>query len=377
VGKSVDNLWKTPTDAHPIRDQDMPFSACEVQVCPWLESSTGPVDSLCGTWGHRDTVTLLLNALEGSRVAKRVREAAPLSDAIGMYLESVAEHDLLTAEDEVRLSRAMEAGRKAQQKIDSESKLTPTERAKLFRSIHEADEAKAEFIRSNLRLVISIAKRYTGRGLDLLDLVQEGNLGLIRAVEKFDWRKGFKFSTYATWWIRQAITRGLGNQGRTIRLPVHMVDVVRTVQETALSLSEKLRRRPTIEEIAKTSGLDIERVELALNAPGDTISLERPVGADGDAELGDFVEDGDAVDPFEVAAEASARIHLSNAMRMLDEREREVITLRYGLDGQSPRTLSDVGKRFDLTRERIRQIEGRALAKLRHPSSGFDLESLL
>ena len=306
-----------------------------------------------------------------------MRDTAPLSDGIGMYLESVAEHDLLTAEDEVRLSRAMEAGRKAQQRLDSGAKLTPTERARLFRDVHGADEAKAEFIRSNLRLVISIAKRYTGRGLDLLDLVQEGNLGLIRAVEKFDWRKGFKFPTYATWWIRQAITRGLGNQGRTIRLPVHMVDVVRTVQETALTLTEKLRRRPTIDEIAATSGLDYERVEIALNAPSDTVSLERPVGSEGDAELGDFVEDGDALDPFEVAAEASARTQLVEAMDMLGDMEREVITLRYGLDGVSPRTLSDVGKLFDLTRERIRQIEGRALAKLRHPSSAFDLEALL
>jgi RNA polymerase primary sigma factor len=308
---------------------------------------------------------------------RRMRDTTPLSDGIGMYLESVAEHDLLTAEDEVRLSRAMESGHRAQQRLESGTKLSPAQRAELFRDIHNADEAKAEFIRSNLRLVISIAKRYTGRGLDLLDLVQEGNLGLIRAVEKFDWRKGFKFSTYATWWIRQAITRGLGNQGRTIRLPVHMVDIVRTVQETAVMLSEKLRRRPTVEEIAATSGLDEERVQIALSAPGDTVSLERPVGTEGDAELGDFVEDGDALDPFEVAAVASARSQLDGAMGLLDGREREVITLRYGLDGASPRTLSDVGKKFDLTRERIRQIEGRALAKLRHPSSGFDLETLL
>jgi RNA polymerase sigma factor (sigma-70 family) len=311
------------------------------------------------------------------RLAKRLREVAPLSDSVGMYLDSVSGHELLTAEDEVRLARAMENGRKAQRVLDDGGKITPTERAKIFRAIHQADEAKAEFIRSNLRLVISIAKRYTGRGLDLLDLVQEGNLGLIRAVEKFDWRKGFKFSTYATWWIRQAITRGLGNQGRTIRLPVHMVDVVRTVQETALTLAETLRRQPTFEEIAEASGLDVERVELALTAPADTVSLDRPVGFEGDAQLGDFVEDGDAIDPFEQAAEASARRHLAQAMCMLDDQEREIIILRYGLDGESPRTLSDVGDRFDLTRERIRQIEGKALAKLRHPSCGFDLESLL
>jgi RNA polymerase sigma factor (sigma-70 family) len=306
-----------------------------------------------------------------------MRESPALSDSVGMYLESVADHDLLTAEGEVALARSMERGKKALRRLDSDADLSSYERAELYRAIHQADEAKAEFIRSNLRLVISIAKRYTGRGLDLLDLVQEGNLGLIRAVEKFDWRKGFKFSTYATWWIRQAITRGLGNQGRTIRLPVHMVDVVRTVQETALSLAERLRRSPTLAEISETSGLDVERVKVALDAPGDTVSLDRPVGTDGDAELSDFVEDDDALDPFTVAAETSARRHLKQAMCLLDDREREVIILRYGLDGTSPRTLSDVGKHFDLTRERIRQIEGRALAKLRHPSCGFDLDTLL
>jgi RNA polymerase sigma factor (sigma-70 family) len=309
-------------------------------------------------------------------VARSVREIAGLSDSIGRYLESVAEHDLLTAEDEVRLSRAMEQGKRAQQRLETDISLGPVDRARLYRDIHQGDEAKAEFIRSNLRLVISIAKRYTGRGLDLLDLVQEGNLGLIRAVEKFDWRKGFKFSTYATWWIRQAITRGLGNQGRTIRLPVHMVDVVRTVQETALTLAERLRRPPTLAEIAEVSGLDVERVAIALEAPGDTVSLDRPVSNDGDADLADFVEDDAAVDPFALAAKASARRDLLDAICHLEMREREVIVLRYGLDGSSPRTLSDVGKCFGLTRERIRQIEGRALAKLRHPSCGLDLDSL-
>jgi RNA polymerase sigma factor (sigma-70 family) len=325
---------------------------------------------------RRDTVAGLSGG-EARRVAKNLRDISGMSDAIGRYLESVAEHDLLTADEEVRLSRAMEQGRRAQHRLECDASLSPTDRARLYRVAHEGDEAKAEFIRCNLRLVISIAKRYTGRGLDLLDLVQEGNLGLIRAVEKFDWRKGFKFSTYATWWIRQAITRGLGNQGRTIRLPVHMVDVVRTVQETALTLSERLHRPATLEEIAETSGLDPERVELALEAPGDTVSLDRPVGTDGDADLVDFVEDDTAADPFAFAAERSARRHLEEAMCLLDPREREVIVLRYGLDGSLPRTLSDVGKQFALTRERIRQIEGRALSKLRHPSCHLDLESLL
>ncbi|MBM3696429.1 MAG: sigma-70 family RNA polymerase sigma factor, partial [Actinobacteria bacterium] len=278
-------------------------------------------------------------------MAKNLRDISGMSDAIGRYLDSVAEHGLLTAEDEVRLARSMEQGRRAQHRLDCDSALTPADRARLYRTVHEGDEAKAEFIRCNLRLVISIAKRYSGRGLDLLDLVQEGNLGLIRAVEKFDWRKGFKFSTYATWWIRQAITRGLGNQGRTIRLPVHMVDVVRTVQEAALTLSERLHRQATLQEIAEVSGLEPDRVEAALGAPGDTVSLDRPVGSDGDADLVDFVEDDGAADPFVVAAAHSAHRHLEEAMCLLDPREREVIVLRYGLDGSLPRTLSDVGKR--------------------------------
>ena len=310
-------------------------------------------------------------------MARRPRETPSLADGVGKYLEEVSTHDLLDAEDEVRLARAIERGRRAQNRLDTEPQLSATEKVELFRDVHAADEAKMEFIRSNLRLVVSIAKRYSGRGLDLLDLIQEGNLGLIRAVEKFDWRKGFKFSTYATWWIRQAITRGLGNQARTIRLPVHMVDVVRTVQETAVLLSQELHRTPTVLEISERSGLDVERVRTALDAPGDTVSLDRPVGPDSEAELGDFVEDLDAPDPFTLAVTGARTGHLLKALNVLGETEREIIKLRYGLSGDAPRTLSDVGKVFGLTRERVRQIEGRALSKLRHPSCAFELEALM
>jgi RNA polymerase sigma factor (sigma-70 family) len=297
---------------------------------------------------------------------------------VGLYLDEVSTHHLLTAEDEVRLSRLIERGHEAHALLNtSPDDLDPADRARLNQAIHASDEAKAAFIRANLRLVISIAKRYTGRGLDLLDLIQEGNLGLIRAVEKFDWRKGFKFSTYATWWIRQAISRGLGNNGRTIRLPVHMVDVVRTVQETGLALQESNRRVPTVDEICQVSGLDPEKVVIALNTPGDTVSLDRPVGADGEAQLGDFVEDAQAADPFLVAVDGARRKELHKALELLDSRERRVVVLRYGIDGGVPRTLSAVGKMLGITRERVRQIENRALSKLRHPTFQYDLESLL
>jgi RNA polymerase sigma factor (sigma-70 family) len=309
-------------------------------------------------------------------MAETARESGT-ADAIGMYLEAVSNHDLLTAEDEVRLARAIERGQQAEERLASDVDIDAAERVELVRWIRQADHAKQQFIRSNLRLVISIAKRYTGRGLDLLDLIQEGNLGLIRAVEKFDWRKGFKFSTYATWWIRQAITRGLGNHGRTIRLPVHMVDIVRTVQEAELSLQERLRRIPTIAEIAEVSGLDEDKILLALNAPGDTVSLDRKVGDDGDAELGDFVCDDSAPDPFAPIAESARRSELIRAISTLDHRERIVLVLRYGLDGEPGRTLSDVGAHLNITRERVRQIETRALGKLRHPTGSYDLESLL
>ena len=307
--------------------------------------------------------------------ARPERGASP-ADTVGLYLDEVSGHELLTAEDEVHLARAMERGKKARVILES-GEHTPSDRPKLMRAIAEGDEAKMSFIRSNLRLVISIAKRYSGRGLDLLDLIQEGNLGLIRAVEKFDWRKGFKFSTYATWWIRQAITRGLGNNGRTIRLPVHMVDVVRTVKDTRQTLHDKLHRMPTLEEISEVSGLDTERVLAAMEAPAETVSLDRPVGEDGDASLQDFVEDHSALNPEERAATAWQRERLVQALQDLDYEEQQVLWLRFGLDGDEPWTLSDVGKVINSTRERVRQIEARGLAKLRHPSRDIDLQGLL
>ncbi len=299
-----------------------------------------------------------------------------LSDPVGMYLEDIAGHLLLTAEDEVALAQAIERGRSALSRLETEKELDKAEKRRLRGLVRVGDEAKMTFIRSNLRLVISIAKRYTGRGLDMLDVIQEGNLGLIRAVEKFDWRKGFKFSTYATWWIRQAITRGIGNHGRTIRLPVHMIDVVRTVHETRQSLLERNRRIPTIEEIADASGVDPARVELALDTPDETISLDQPVGDEGAAELIDFVEDTTDTDPFVGATQVLRDQELVSAISFLDTTEKHVIVRRYGLDGREPQTLTHIGTDLDMTREHVRKIEAKAFAKLRHPSCPVDLAGL-
>jgi len=299
------------------------------------------------------------------------------TDAVGMYLDEVSEHVLLTAEDEVRLARAIEAGAAASAKLTTKSRLPPAERLRLESVIEVGNDAKASFIRANLRLVISIAKRYTGRGLDLIDLIQEGNVGLIRAVEKFDWRKGFKFSTYATWWIRQSITRGLGNNARTIRLPVHMIDIVRTVQETQTVLQEMHQKSPTVTEIALASGLDEEQVKLALSAPDDCVSLDQTVGDSSETALGDLVEDELADSPEAVAVLHSRDDELIAALDHLEPTERAVVVLRFGLNGGEPMTLAGIGRHLDLTRERVRQIEAKTLGKLRHPSMNCSLETLL
>jgi RNA polymerase sigma factor (sigma-70 family) len=281
--------------------------------------------------------------------------AQPEEDLVRLYLNDIGKHSLLTKDDEARLAQAIEAGRAARTEMGSGKQLTVPKKRELRRAIREGDEAAETFVKANLRLVVSIAKKYQAAELPLLDLVQEGNLGLMHAVEKFDWRKGFKFSTYATWWIRQAITRGIANTGRTVRLPVHAGDLLTRVTKARGRLEGQLGRRPTSSEL----------------------SLSEPLREDGDAELGDVVEDRSAVSPFEAAAASLLSGEVSKMLVALDEREREILRLRFGLDRGEPRTLDEVGEHFNLTRERIRQIEARAMSKLRHPSTDRGARELL
>jgi RNA polymerase sigma factor (sigma-70 family) len=288
-------------------------------------------------------------------------------DLTRRYLSELGSYPLLTAEQEVELAKAIETGRAAEVELAADS-LTPARRRALELEVSAAETARRTFIQSNLRLVVSIAKRYQGTGLNLLDLIQEGNLGLMRAVEKFDHRKGFKFSTYATWWIRQSIGRGIADKGRTIRLPSHLVDTMAVLAKTSATLLKTLGREPTADELAQETGLPVERVQVALRAAPDLVSLSASIGDD-DAELGDLLADDSAETPFDSAALSLARDDLRLLLDYLNPREREILSLRFGLQGDQPLTLDEVGRLYNVTRERIRQIEAKALTKLRHPCS--------
>ncbi|HUP69925.1 MAG TPA: sigma-70 family RNA polymerase sigma factor [Acidimicrobiales bacterium] len=290
-------------------------------------------------------------------------------DLLRIYLNEIGRYPLLTKADEQHLGEVIEAGVAAGEVMSGPlTGLTPTRKRELKAEIAEGERARKQFVQANLRLVVSVAKKYQASGLPLLDLVQEGNLGLMHAVDKFDHKKGFKFSTYATWWIRQAIQRGVANTARTIRLPVHAGDAVARVLKTETRLQMELARPPTIAEVAKELGTTPEKVVEALGFPADTRSLFEPLGEDGDAELADVIEDRGAASPLDEAVAAVMPEEISRLLSFLDGREGAILRMRFGLDGGEPMGVEQVAMRFNLSRERIRQIEARAMSKLRHPS---------
>lgn len=300
-----------------------------------------------------------------------------VSDPVRMYLQEIGRYPLLDAQQEVELAMQVEAGVRAAERLDENVPRTTAERILLERQARLADRASQQLVVSNLRLVVSIAKKYIGRGLGLLDLIQEGNLGLIRAVEKFDYRRGFKFSTYATWWIRQAVTRALADQARTIRVPVHMVETINKLAMVQRTLHQDLGREPMIAEIAAELDIESGKVTELRRIAQDPLSLETPIGAEDDATIGDIVPDLGADVPVEEASFKLLQEYLSLALESLNERERQVLIMRFGLADGNVRTLEQVGDHFEVTRERIRQIENKALAKLRQPARARQLDGFL
>ncbi len=300
---------------------------------------------------------------------------SPSADLVRVYLNGIGKTALLNAEDEVELSKRIEAGLYARHLLATKKRMGPTRKADLKVIVDEGEAARAHLLEANLRLVVSLAKRYTGRGMPFLDLIQEGNLGLIRAMEKFDYAKGFKFSTYATWWIRQAITRGMADQSRTIRLPVHLVEQVNKLARIKRELHQQLGREATLDELAEESGIPAHKIEELLDHSRDPVSLDMPVGADEEAPLGDFIEDAEATSAENTVVTNVMHSDVRAVLATLEEREQQVITLRFGLDDGQPRTLDQIGKRFGLSRERVRQIEREVMAKLREGRRADKLRS--
>ena len=326
--------------------------------------------------------------IEVEKIDLSVPDGVSIEDPVRMYLKEIGKVPLLSAEEEIELAKNMEAGAVAKEKIailkSREEKATEEELAEikeeiknLQKDLDAGDEAKKRLAEANLRLVVSIAKRYVGRGMLFLDLIQEGNLGLIKAVEKFDYRKGYKFSTYATWWIRQAITRAIADQARTIRIPVHMVETINKLIRVSRQLLQELGREPSPEEIAAEMNMPVERVREILKISQEPVSLETPIGEEEDSHLGDFIQDDYVPVPADAAAFTLLKEQLEEVLGTLTEREQKVLTLRFGLEDGRARTLEEVGKEFNVTRERIRQIEAKALRKLRHPSRSRKLKDYL
>ena len=303
--------------------------------------------------------------------------ASGVNDSVRLYLQEIGETNLLTMQEEVWLSKRMERGEIAADRLRLAEYANEDERLELMADHEDGERARSHLIQANLRLVVSVAKKYVGRGLSFLDLIQEGNIGLMKATDKFDYKRGYKFSTYATWWIRQAITRAISDQSRTIRLPVHVGETINRVKKTGHRLQQIFEREPSHEEIARAMDVPLDKVRQVLDASRHPVSLEAPVGQEGDAFLGDFIEDDTMPAPLELASHQLLKSQIGDALDRLTDRERRIIVLRFGLDDGQFRTLEEVGREFGITRERIRQIEAKALRKLRHPTYSRTLRGYL
>ena len=389
LGKKKRNILEYQEISDFFKDMNLDAEQLE-SVLDFLEHNN--VDVLRISDDDDDDDEIILDDEEEVEVEKidlSVPDGVSVEDPVRMYLKEIGKVPLLSAEEEIELAKKMEAGAVAEEKIsllktrmqesedDAEKEEIKAEIKELQKEVDWGDDAKKRLAEANLRLVVSVAKRYVGRGMLFLDLIQEGNLGLIKAVEKFDYRKGYKFSTYATWWIRQAITRAIADQARTIRIPVHMVETINKLIRVSRQLLQELGREPSPEEIAAEMNMPVDRVREILKISQEPVSLETPIGEEEDSHLGDFIKDDNVPVPADAAAFTLLKEQLEEVLGTLTEREQKVLTLRFGLEDGRARTLEEVGKEFNVTRERIRQIEAKALRKLRHPSRSRKLKDYL
>lgn len=388
LGKKKKNMLEYQEIADFFRDLNLDPEKFEM-VIDYLEQNGIDVLKISNDDDVDDDIILDdEDEVEVEKIDLSVPEGVSVEDPVRMYLKEIGKVPLLSADEEIELAQNMEDGAVAIEKINvlkgrldgasEEEKAEIKEEIKtLQRDVDKGADAKKRLAEANLRLVVSIAKRYVGRGMLFLDLIQEGNLGLIKAVEKFDYKKGYKFSTYATWWIRQAITRAIADQARTIRIPVHMVETINKLIRVSRQLLQELGREPSPEEIAKEMSMPVERVREILKISQEPVSLETPIGEEEDSHLGDFIKDDNVPVPADAAAFTLLKEQLEEVLGTLTEREQKVLTLRFGLEDGRARTLEEVGKEFNVTRERIRQIEAKALRKLRHPSRSRKLKDYL
>ena len=389
LGKKKRNILEYQEISDFFRDMNLDEEKME-KVLDFLEANK--VDVLRISDGDDEDDDIILDdedEVEVEKIDLSVPEGVSVEDPVRMYLKEIGKVPLLSADEEIELAQKMEAGSVAVEKIpllkerlaetgdEQEKEEIQAEIKALQLDVDRGSDAKKRLAEANLRLVVSIAKRYVGRGMLFLDLIQEGNLGLIKAVEKFDYRKGYKFSTYATWWIRQAITRAIADQARTIRIPVHMVETINKLIRVSRQLLQELGREPTPEEIAEEMKMPVERVREILKISQEPVSLETPIGEEEDSHLGDFIKDDNVPVPADAATFTLLKEQLEEVLGTLTEREQKVLTLRFGLEDGRARTLEEVGKEFNVTRERIRQIEAKALRKLRHPSRSKRLRDFL